>query len=215
MFSRHGFIGGLGGGGGGGGGGWGVPGLGRITSYSRTPVGGHYTYVNQGPGYSHKWVQLFREAIKNMTKRTLECRWLNGYCGQLQFGFSIEFRVDKIHKTSSEHCGISTYFALIYLRYLKTKLCNKTRSLLQLVRKILCFFLKMIFVNSAARHLGVLAWCPSSTHWHPEIYRVSRIIIAPSAIWWTDRAITIEHPVVAKGKVISITANPRVKNIYF
>lgn len=33
---------------------YGRPGLGKITSYSRTPFGGHYTYVNQGPGYSHK-----------------------------------------------------------------------------------------------------------------------------------------------------------------
>ena len=43
-----------------------MPGVGRVTSYSRTPLGGHYTYVNQGPGYSHKWVQLFREANKTI-----------------------------------------------------------------------------------------------------------------------------------------------------
>ena len=34
--------------------GLGLPGLGKITSFSQTPLGGHYTYLNQGPGYSHK-----------------------------------------------------------------------------------------------------------------------------------------------------------------
>jgi len=31
-----------------------LPGLGKVTSYSQTPLGGHYTYVNQGPLFSQK-----------------------------------------------------------------------------------------------------------------------------------------------------------------
>merc|ERR1711936_1445426 len=33
---------------------YGIPGFGKVTPYSKTPLGGHYTYINQGPGFSHK-----------------------------------------------------------------------------------------------------------------------------------------------------------------
>ena len=48
---------------------FGIPGYGKVTSYSKTPLGGHYTYVNQGPGYSHKLVPLFKSLVtKVLTK---------------------------------------------------------------------------------------------------------------------------------------------------
>ena len=55
---------------------YGRPGLGKITSYSRTPFGGHYTYVNQGPGYSHKWVDIFRNiAVYTAFCQLKACRY--------------------------------------------------------------------------------------------------------------------------------------------
>ena len=45
---------------------FGIPGYGKVTSYSKTPLGGHYTYVNQGPGYSHKLVPLFQKLVEKL-----------------------------------------------------------------------------------------------------------------------------------------------------
>ena len=45
---------------------FGIPGYGKVTSYSKTPQGGHYTYVNQGPGYSHKLVPLFQKLVEKL-----------------------------------------------------------------------------------------------------------------------------------------------------
>jgi len=40
-----------------------IPGLGQISSYSQTPLGGHLATVNQGIGFSNKWVDLFRQSV--------------------------------------------------------------------------------------------------------------------------------------------------------
>ena len=51
---------------------WGIPGFGRVTSYSRTPLGGHHTYLNRGPGFTHKLVPLFTKLVeKLLTKHYL------------------------------------------------------------------------------------------------------------------------------------------------
>ena len=55
--------------GGGPGAAYGIPGFGKVTSYSRTPLGGHYTYINQGPGYSHKWVDIFKRLVTQLLTR--------------------------------------------------------------------------------------------------------------------------------------------------
>lgn len=50
---------------------YGIPGFGKVTSYSKTPLGGHYTYINQGPGFSHKWVGLFKGLVTHLLTRLL------------------------------------------------------------------------------------------------------------------------------------------------